>query len=105
MPGHFSIAWQALVDRFKNDHIIVAKYLDSIIDISFVKHDDIKSLKNVYDIVSIAADSLKTLNHEIRSVYLVQTLVRKFDKSLRVEWEKKNSGEKNFPHMTPSLSF
>ena len=93
---NFEVDWRTLLNRYQNHHLIVAQWLNSVLDLPIARGDDVNSVNNLLDTVILTVEALLPHKVDIRSVFLVCSILRNFDKSLRSSWEEKHSCDKEY---------
>ena len=99
--GNFDIPWNTLSVQYQNEHLIVAKWINSISDLPVTRNDDIKFLKTLLETVTLAVDALTAFQMDIKDRVLVGQIIRKFDKPLHASWQKNTRVQSLIRLMTP----
>jgi len=87
--SNYQLAWNLLVDRFKNKKLVIRGHLKQIFELPNVTRDSYSALRNFTDNFLKHFRSLENLNEPVAlwSTILIYLLVSKLDMSSKREWE------------------
>lgn len=87
--SNYHLAWNLLVDRFKNKKLVIRGHLKQIFELPNVTRDSYSALRNFTDNFLKHFRSLENLNEPVTSwsTILIYLLVSKLDMSSKREWE------------------
>lgn len=87
--ANYAEAWATLQARYNNKRIIVAKHLDTLIDIPSCPKLDSKSLRKLVDTANESVRSLRVLQEPVDTwdTIIVHIVLRKVDSETRQVWE------------------
>ncbi|XP_037038142.1 uncharacterized protein LOC119075717 isoform X2 [Bradysia coprophila] len=99
-------AYDALVDRFHNEAILIDTHIIKILSQPKLHRESGDGLKEMMDVTSVNIQALKSLNIQINTwdPILLLLLVQKFDDATRRLWEQ-NLKPKTLPTMKQFLDF
>lgn len=105
--ANYIIAWQTLVKRYHNPRLLVSLHVNNILDLPTLQKPTIKQLRDFLSSYNENYEALKALGHNIstESVLLTSCILRKFDASLRSEFEHKRADSQEIPNIQELISF
>ncbi|CAL1682497.1 unnamed protein product [Lasius platythorax] len=105
--ANFSVAWDILKSRYKNQRLLIHTHLQAIFSLPQITTESSKKLKQLRDQTSSSVQALKNLGRPVDSWgdILVYTVSQKLDKASRKAWELKLSDTQNAPTYTMLTTF
>ncbi|XP_066590782.1 uncharacterized protein [Prorops nasuta] len=96
---NYEIAWDTLVARYTDKRMITDTFLDQISQVSTLRGDNYKVLKEVRDSVTVALNALKNMGYGVDQwdPIIVHSLKNKLDDTLRLAWEMYLGSSKDYP--------
>lgn len=88
--GNFKIAWDTLVERFENEHLLVYRLIERLIELPIMTKECPIQLARLIDGTNQYLRALKVLGRTVDewSDWLVVQTTRKLDFATRMSWEK-----------------
>lgn len=88
--GNFTVAWEALKERFENKRLLVARMVDRIIELPAMTIECPIQLAKIVDGANQTLRALEVLERPVKEWddWLVRVIIRKLDFNTRISWEK-----------------
>lgn len=105
--ANYLIAWQTLIKRYRNSRLLVALHTNHILDLPTLNKPNVKQIRDFLSIYSENYEALKALGHDLKNENLLLTscILRKFDATLRSEFEQKRDDSKLVPTIMEVVKF
>lgn len=104
---NYDLAWDILRERFENKRLIVDKHIQSIINLTPIKHESASLMRIFFDTLQKSVRSLNSLGQLVDTwdTLLIFICVQKLDLHSRKEWEIMNPDRNQFPTFDRFLGF
>lgn len=96
---NYTLAWNALKERYDNKRAQITHHFNKLASIPTVNQDSLIKLKQMRDTIQVSLGSLQVLgyNTDQWGPCLLHQMVQKFSLDLRREWEKALQGTTEYP--------
>lgn len=97
--GNFTVAWEALKERYENKRLLVARLIDRIMDLPEMTRECPDQLAKLINGTNQNLRALEVLDRPVNEWddWIVRQMIRKLDFNTRMSWEKEISTNTDIP--------
>jgi len=102
----FRVEWEILVERYKNERLIINTHIDNITKLPCLTSENASQLRHLLDTIKCNLEALKAMKHTTESwdMIIIHTLVQRLDIKTQKEWELHMSN-KGLPNLQQLYTF
>lgn len=107
IPENYSVAWDILQNRYKNNRKIIIHYVNHIIDLPPIINPNSKNIRAFISHFQENSQALLALKHDVKknNIILSTLLLRKLDGDLRKKFEDSRADAQKIPEVQEIISF